>query len=166
MASKREAWPAITYDTREQRPWDFRGDVCARLGVTAAVSRGTLDTGDYALVEAPEYARIERKSLGDFVGSVTRDHPRFMREMKRLADYRVRAVIVEADLAMVVRETRQAAPHAVVASALKVMTDFGVPVVWANCRAWAEWQCAWILRRVWEKRVIQAGVDDLDWSDG
>ena len=164
----------VMVDTREQRPWTFDGDVLAQLraersaaAVEVVCERGTLDTGDYALVEAPEICRIERKSLGDFVGSVTHDHERFMREMARMRAYPIRAVVVEADLAQVVSATRQARPHSVVASALKCLTDFGVAVQWANCRAWAEWQAAWILRRAWEKHVAAAstGAEALDWSE-
>jgi len=167
----------VLVDTREQRPWAFDGSVMRLLreerssaAVEVVCERGTLDTGDYALVEAPELARIERKSLGDFVGSVTHDHARFMREMARMTAYPVRAVIVEADLAQVVSATRQARPHSVVASALKCTTDYGVTVAWANCRDWAEWQAAWMLRRAWEKHVAAAaaastGAQALDWSD-
>lgn len=153
MAKRPAEWPAILVDTREQLPWDFRGHVCELLGVTSATQRGTLATGDYALVEAPDLCRIERKSLGDFVASVTHEHERFMREMARLAAHPIRAVVVEGDLSQVVRSTRQASPHSVVASALKCTSDYGIPVVWANSRPWAEWQAAWLLRRAWERRT-------------
>lgn len=150
---KRVTWPAVLVDTREQRPYDFKGDLCAHFGVTIETQRGTLDTGDYALVEHPEIARIERKSLGDFVGSVTHDHDRFFREMERLADYPIAAVIVEGELGEIVSRTREAYPQSVVCSAMKIATDFRIPIIYAASRPWAEYHAAWMLRRAHEKRM-------------
>lgn len=177
MKRKSAAWPAVLVDTREQRPWTFDGDICRTFEVSITTSRGTLDTGDYALADAPEIARIERKSLGDFVSSVTHEHDRFMREMERLASYPVACVMVEAELGEVVSRTREARPQSVVCSALKVCTDYRVPVIWGVSRPWAEWQAAWMLRRAWEKRALERSwldrlvertatlfAEALDWS--
>lgn len=155
MAKKIETWPAVIIDTREQTPWTFTGPTCAQLGVSiSSTTRGTLCTGDYALAEAPDLCRIERKTLGDFCGSVTHDHERFLREIDRLAAFPIAAVIVEAGMEEVVRGTRQASPQSVIASALKIMADYRVPVIWGVSRPWAEYQGAWMLRRAWEKRAV------------
>lgn len=82
----------VVIDTREQRPWSFPAGL-----VEAAV--GTLRTGDYALAGDDAFA-IERKSLDDFLGTVSTGWERFMREIGRMegAGFAARVVIVEADL--------------------------------------------------------------------
>ena len=64
----------ITIDNREQQPWYF--------GDYAKVSRGTLGVGDYAVTGDSGYA-VERKSLPDFVGTVSSGWARFRREIER-----------------------------------------------------------------------------------
>ena len=44
---------------------------------------GTIQTGDYALKGCETLVAVERKSLGDLVGSLTQDRRRFEDEMKR-----------------------------------------------------------------------------------
>lgn len=83
----------VVIDTREQRPWAFPPDL-------AEVQRGTLRTGDYALVGDDAFA-IERKSLDDFLATVSSGWERFLREIGRMegSDFAARVVIVEADFA-------------------------------------------------------------------
>jgi len=70
----------IVVDTREQLPWEFR----------SPAETMTLKSGDYSLLEeeterALEHlVAIERKSLSDFLGSITSGRERFEREMERL----------------------------------------------------------------------------------
>ena len=66
----------IVIDTREQQPWHFPRHL-------AAVSRGTLSAGDYAL-EGDRGFAIERKSLPDFVGTISSGWERFRRELERM----------------------------------------------------------------------------------
>lgn len=79
----------IIIDTREQRPWSFDQRF-------ATVSVGTLRTGDYALAGDDGFA-IERKSLDDFLGTISTGWERFGREVERMADWPAKVVIVEAD---------------------------------------------------------------------
>ncbi|MFA7462979.1 MAG: ERCC4 domain-containing protein, partial [Anaerovoracaceae bacterium] len=80
----------IIIDTREQTPWHFPPEL-------ASVSRGTLRTGDYALAGDPLYA-IERKSLDDFVGTISSGWERFTKEIERMDALAARTVIVEASI--------------------------------------------------------------------
>lgn len=82
----------VVIDTREQRPWSFPAGL-----VEATI--GTLRTGDYALAGDDAFA-IERKSLDDFLGTVSTGWERFLREIGRMegAGFAARVVIVEADL--------------------------------------------------------------------
>ncbi len=86
----------IIIDTREQRPWSF-GDL-------AAVSRGTLAAGDYAVSGDFAFA-VERKSLDDFTSTITSGWPRFRRELARMteAGFPARVMIVEADWMDIIR---------------------------------------------------------------
>lgn len=79
----------VTIDTREQTPWSFPGWV--------KVQRGTLPTGDYAL--AGDIWAVERKSLDDFLGSVSSGWERFGRELDRMDGWPAKVIIVEADFA-------------------------------------------------------------------
>ena len=86
----------VVIDTREQRPWAFPPDQ-----VVASV--GTLRTGDYALAGDAKFA-IERKSLNDFLGTISSGWERFLRELGRMegSGFVARLVIVEADFESVV----------------------------------------------------------------
>ena len=77
----------VTIDTREQTPWTFPAWV--------RVCRGTLPTGDYAL--AGDAWAVERKTLDDFLGTVSTGWERFLREIERMNGWRAKAIIVEAD---------------------------------------------------------------------
>lgn len=77
-------------DTREQRPLDLS---------PMRVERRGLDTGDYSILGLEHAVAIERKSLPDLIACVGIERERFERELKRLAAYPVRSVIVEASWA-------------------------------------------------------------------
>ena len=85
----------IVIDTREQQPWHFPRHL-------AAVSRGTLSAGDYAL-EGDRGFAIERKSLPDFVGTISSGWERFRRELERMPAGAARVVIVEGNATQVLR---------------------------------------------------------------
>lgn len=78
----------IIIDTREQRPWSFREDI--------NIIYGTLKTGDYALDGDDSFA-IERKSMDDFLGTISSGWERFQREIERMAEFSAKVIIVEGD---------------------------------------------------------------------
>lgn len=82
----------ITIDTREQTPWHFEPH-------QALTRIGTLRTGDYALTGDSGFA-VERKSLDDFLGTVSSGWARFQREIYRAkeAGFPSLPVIIEASL--------------------------------------------------------------------
>lgn len=77
--------PTAIIDTREQTPLD--------LG-TLNVVRVGLVSGDYSLVGADHLFAVERKSLTDLAGCVTRERERFTRELVRLRGYRFRRLLI------------------------------------------------------------------------
>ena len=89
----------ITIDTREQTPWHFPPE-------SAVTTIGTLKTGDYAITGDDGFA-IERKSLDDFVGTISTGWERFERELMRMASWPAQVVIVEGLLSELTFTTRQ-----------------------------------------------------------
>lgn len=77
----------VVIDTREQRPWSFPVHA-----VKAEI--GTLRTGDYALKGDDKFA-IERKSLDDFLGTISSGWERFLREIGRMDRFDAKVIIVE-----------------------------------------------------------------------
>lgn len=80
----------IGVDTREQRPWTWPG--CPSETVT-------MKEGDYCLLDenGMQYAHllsVERKTLTDFIGSISSGRARFERELERLATKCRKAVVV------------------------------------------------------------------------
>lgn len=68
----------ITIDTREQTPLHFAPEV-------AKTKRGTIRTGDYAITGDAGFS-VERKSLDDFLGTISTGWERFQRELYRAKD--------------------------------------------------------------------------------
>jgi len=90
----------VVIDTREQSPWAWPlSDVVCRFAGLAA--------GDYALESDVQYVKgrdtlavrfsVERKSLDDFLGTISTGWDRFQRELDRMAAFPARVVIVEGD---------------------------------------------------------------------
>jgi ERCC4-type nuclease len=86
----------ILIDTREQTPWYFD-----EFEVETEV-RG-LKTGDYSVDGYEEKICVERKSVSDLVGTITRGRDRFQRELGRMQEMDFAAVVIEADWAEVIR---------------------------------------------------------------
>lgn len=117
--------PVAIIDTREQTPLILPG--------LRTVTRG-LVSGDYSLVGAEHLFAIERKSLNDLVGCVTRERERFERELIRLRGYRFRRLLIvgtEDELANG-DYTSTTPPAAVMASLITWEVRFDVPVVFCD----------------------------------
>lgn len=78
-------------DNREQKPLKFKG-----LNNVDSLTQATLPFGDYACkhndIRIPVV--FERKSLGDLMGTLTRDIERFKREVNRVTEEGCRLVII------------------------------------------------------------------------
>ena len=138
----------IVIDTREQQPWAFRRDM-------ADTCRGTLKAGDYALDGDDGFA-VERKSLDDFVGTVSSGWDRFKRELVRMseAQFPARVVIVEADWMDVIDRHYnhpEVSPHFVLLRLAELTLD-GVLVLWCSNRTAAAGLC-WKLLAVRERML-------------
>jgi ERCC4-type nuclease len=93
----------IIIDSREQSPWSW-------LPSDATTEIGGLVAGDYALAMDTEEPKrkgmlrpvrfaLERKSLEDFLGTISSGWERFQKELSRMETFQARVVIVEGDFA-------------------------------------------------------------------
>lgn len=79
----------VIVDSREQRPWDL-----AKFGCETKVCK--LYTGDYSVEGMEEFISIERKSFGDFMGTMGAGRKRFAAAVGRMLEIPYRAIVVEA----------------------------------------------------------------------
>ena len=140
-----EEQPIIVTDTREQTPLMF---------THLQSERAALQTGDYSVRGLEEVFAVERKSLPDLVGSLTRERGRFMREMHRLRGFQFARLLIigsELDLARLVAQGRANLAQ-VEHSLLAISIRYGVPAVRVDSPeraavmvetwAWAAWRDA------------------------
>lgn len=126
MTAAPELMPRLIVDTREQTPLMFR-----HLEAT----RGTLQSGDYSVAGLEEEFAVERKSVADLVGSVTRDRDRFSRELHRLRGFRWKYLLIvgtEMELARLAAQGRVKNPLQVKNSILAFSTRYGLQSVWVD----------------------------------
>lgn len=93
----------VIVDTREQSPFHF-------LNIdpwsVVPLSHQSLATGDYSLIGYQSRLTIERKSIGDFLGSITAERARFERGFERMSAMEFAAVVVEGELSEVLEHAR------------------------------------------------------------
>jgi DNA excision repair protein ERCC-4 len=133
--------PTLIVDTREPPScaWD--------LGLPSV--RAKLESGDYAPQGLEHVAVIERKTLSDFLSSITFGRERFEAEMDRLKEYQRAIIVVEAHLDDVIDGAyRQGVlPDAAVGSVASIQARWGVATEFIGSRKNAEkFARAWILK--------------------
>lgn len=87
----------IIRDTREQagKGWNFRSSAnCAGMEIAK------LDVGDYTVCGLEDVLMIERKTLADLWGTLgnQKNYKRFLREMERAKNHKLKYLIIEATL--------------------------------------------------------------------
>lgn len=122
---KVETEPRLIVDTREQTPLAF-----SHLAYTT----GTLQSGDYSAVGLEDTFCVERKTVADLAGSLTRERARFMREMHRLRGFTNAYLLIvgsEQDTARLAAQGR-ANMKQVYNSLLAIQARYGVHIVWVD----------------------------------
>jgi len=114
-------------DSREKLPYKFSGPSEVR----------TLTTGDYSVVGLENRIAIERKSIDDLIGCLTRDRDRFTRELERGQAMDYFALVVETTLDDLAhgKYQSQMTVKAAVQSVLAVSVKFRMPVWFVGNRA-------------------------------
>lgn len=132
----------VLVDTRERRPF-------TRMPKDMRVKKCALPTGDYALLGDKNGLVIERKSMEDLFGTLTRGENRFRMEMERLSKFAFPVLLVEATATLVrMGDARYSEAHgpAVLNHALALCVAYGVAPMFCEGRAAAE-EMAWGLLR-------------------
>ncbi len=142
-------------DTREQLPFTLE---------PLKTVRGSLATGDYSVLGLEHLIAMERKSLPDLIACVGVERERFDKEIKRLAAYESKAIIVEASW----KEFEaggwrsRVTPSAAMGSVLGWVAG-GIPIIFPGNRETADTVMARLLfiaaRRRW--RELQSLVHGL-----
>lgn len=151
----------IVVDTREQWPLDFSAYPCV-------VEAGTLTTGDYSLRGLETIAAIERKSEDDLLGSLTRERPRFERELARLRGYALKAVVCETSWQRLSKGQYRSrmTPHSCLQSILGLSIRFDVPFLLVETHQAAAYTVFHLFRHFLEQRekelkaILKHGASD------
>lgn len=117
--------PRLIIDTREQTPLEFRH---------LESERGTLQSGDYSAKGIEESFCVERKTVADLAGSLTRERARFMREMHRLRGFTNAYLLIigrDVELSQLVAQGR-ANIKQIEHSLMALQARYGVHVVWVD----------------------------------
>jgi ERCC4-type nuclease len=117
----------ILIDTREQTPYAF-GDV--------DICRGTLQTGDYSLLDLGDAVAVERKTIDDLIGCLTQDRERFKQCLQRGKGLDYFALVIEASLSDLLAGDywSQMYPNAAVQSLLAFSVRYRLPIFFAENR--------------------------------
>lgn len=124
--------PVFVIDTREVDrhgcAWEFEG---------VRSVRATLKSGDYSFRGGEKTCAIERKTLSDWIGSLTHERKRFEREMDRLAGFHRAVIVVEANLDEVLAGDYRSAvtPKALIGSIASIQSRWGVSTQFIGDRA-------------------------------
>lgn len=78
----------VVSDSREKLPYSFSSDV--------STVEKALETGDYTIEGFEDVFAVERKTLPDFLKSITWDRERFKKEIVRADDMIAFVVVIEA----------------------------------------------------------------------
>ena len=128
-------------DTREPP------DCAWRLGIPTV--RAKLTSGDYSFQGAEGSIAIERKTLSDWIGSLTHERKRFEREMDRLASFARAVIVVEANLEDVLAGDYRSAvtPKALRGSIASIQARWGVSTQFIGNREQAEeFATTWLVK--------------------
>jgi len=138
----------LAIDSREQRP---------QLHVSIPWVVCALPAGDYAALGYESEIAVERKSLADLFGSVTRDNARFQRELEKLAKYTFAAVVIEGSQRDLMRGVRysQIPGGRVLSTCATLEAKHGVPFHFATDRAGATLWTFELLEAAWRRAEDQ-----------
>jgi ERCC4-type nuclease len=158
--------PVVLIDSREKSPFDF-----TRFPKWIAEERRQkLYAGDYSVQGMEDLLVLERKTLTDLITTLMQQRNRFFKLCEKLAQYRWRALFVEAsyeDIKSPYGEYTKAHPNAVSGTLDALEARFGIPVIYTSRhRALAEEKAAswlskhftfWYLENNGLGRVLQEG---------
>ena len=121
-----------------------------------------MKTADYTVEGCPVF--VERKSVDDFIATVTHGHTNFRLEHERMAAIIAAGgaccVVIEGDYGRIMDElesptsSRNVYPASIRGAVASMPQEFQVPWHFAGSRRRAEEMAFWILRNEWERRQV------------
>jgi len=123
----------IIIDTREQRPYLFKG---------YPIFQQALPAGDYSIRGFETFIAIERKQAEEVYLNFGHGRERFMRECEKLSSYERKAIIIENDFERLVNppdytrakyKMKLKRSH-IMGSLAKLIGEYGIPVIFASGR--------------------------------
>lgn len=155
----------VCVDTREQAALHFLNiDPWSIIPLLHVV----LTTGDYSIRGFESRITIERKSISDFLGSITAGRERFEREFERMSAMEFAAVVVEGELAEVLEyasESTKVLPKSIVGTVDAWRIRYGVHFIFCMSRRHAERQTFGLLYQFWkneQKKLKEMKSDKVD----
>ncbi len=140
----------LIVDTREQTPWHFPMEL-------VEVRRDTLQYGDYSL--DGDVWSIERKSLPDFVGTITSQWERFCRELEKMPAEPQRVIIVGGSVTQIMqRDYNGAVQPKYVMRRVAELTMMGVSILFCDNESFAAMTAYRLFRR---RKAFLDGVEEL-----
>lgn len=139
--------PYVLIDTREQRPLRFAPELEVDCG------SATLPAGDYSVRGFTAYVALERKSVSDLIGTLTKGRERFEAELDLLTQFRWKAILVEGRRGDVEAGIYRslATPQSIIGSLRAIWMRWGVPTFWCDSPVGCAKEVAWYARRLEEK---------------
>jgi len=149
----------IVVDPREQTPWTFPAEYAlGKYKIRTTTVRDTLQSGDYSMVGFEQQVALERKSLDDFIGSISTGRTRFERELHRLRGFDFAAVLVEGTLTDVRLGAyrSQVKPQAAIGSIAGLWNRFRVPFTFVGDQGgWLCWELLYhYLKQRYEEHLV------------
>lgn len=147
MVVKPKPRPYILIDTREQRPLRFKPELDVECG------NATLPAGDYSVRGFTHLIALERKSVADLIGTLTKGRERFENELDLLAEYRWKAILIEGRRGDVEAGIYRslATPQSIIGSLRAIWFRWNVPAFWCDSPEGCAKEVAWYAHRL-EKR--------------
>ena len=136
--------PYVLIDTREQAPLRFAPE----LGVDCGVA--SLPVADYSVRGYTSLIALERKSVSDLIGTLTKGRERFENELELMTQYRWRAILVEGRRGDVEAGIYRslATPQSIIGSLRAIWMRYQVPTFWCDDAPGCAREVAWFARRL------------------
>ena len=149
----------LAVDTREQAPFAFDGILGpGKRPVIVNATRTGLATGDYSILGLEDRIAVERKTKSDLFRTVGAGRRRFERELARMAEMPAPAIVLECDLASVLRRPvhSRMSPASVLNSLIAWSIRHRIPVWPRPDRRFAELVTYRLLQHYWSQHERHA----------
>lgn len=141
--------PYVLIDTREQRPLRFKPELEVDCGTA------TLPAGDYSVRGFTALIALERKSVPDLIGTLTKGRERLEVELDKLEQYRWKAILVEGRRGDVEAGIYRslATPQSIIGSLRAIWMRWGVPTFWCDSPEGCAREVAWYAHRLHKRHA-------------